>query len=1110
MTTSLPTTRQRILDAFQEHDESPDLQRALTQIMEEDPEGFQAEAADWALRLCERDFAFFNSFVLGAIRIDSTSKGTVKELLRWAEETKMRHHFFSQLYAQVYERDPHGFDTDVANLIEQTTDDTTLLANLTLRLANFNFHLSDDHTTALYTRNPTLFSKLILSQISRSHNTAHIKDGSFPYPNLYAAAEKQGDEHLQQALFKTYASQTEWDAKANDLIKKNADDTLASKLTAWRPPHFPALAEGIVKQLQGLGHHLKEWAEKNTLSGAKEFAHKRIAQALTAKENPAEVMDAIQNRLGWQMTQYTAAAWLGYLYDHAPALLMTYFPFYDYYFSLLHQPHIAELMSLRQTLLERCKADGKDNLWNKLFRHSHTKKEWGAEIDELIARKPAEAELESELARLEIPYTKLSDAQAVALYRLNREVALDFISRHIDRGGKAATYPKLLAMIEKTEDDPLMVQRIFRQAANHSLWEAQMERILAEDIPPDQIVTVLNEWHSKDYQKANPAIMRRFLEKYGEAVLPYLERVMNTVTAGRLRALLDLPIERGELLRELSAMARRQPTEFAALGRLWVPALMERGLEFFDSFIARYIGRDEYVIRDLLPRLEKEGRDALFTRLYGQITTQPAWVADLRKHLADTSDNDTLARALTLRTMTWFVLPDDLAVIIYQRDRLHLGEFIRAHLPTGRNWWRREQNKPYPKLLAEAEKHADQPMIDAINKALIAIQKITWGGQVHGLLQQTIPPDQIGAALERIHPEEEWNVQHREALLTVVKRYGKAAMPYLINHAAFSLPVKGLDDAVKRLGDDTLLWQYRMATQSPLYASEWNQALAHAADDNRQRFLERLALLTPSAHTFRQWTLTAKTANTLYKRYPVETRSFLETFLIQPDEAIYTLADERRDEVFLNYLTYRFIILAGGWVRSSNPYANRNRPPNAAERLNALTTLITARFERLYSESPETFARHTADVFGRFRQMDINDWNEETLRTNNPLFQYLATAHDNALLNSGAAIRDLLESPSVYIQMIAFTSLGKGGQEAAERVIENLPTLRGFLMTRARRTTKRMVLACLEAAAQEGERYTAPIMRALEDPMDMRGRRSIYQETMLAYAKIQRMMATQD
>src|SRR5262249_13319047 len=146
----------------------------------------------------------------------------------------------------------------------------------------------------------------------------------------------------------------------------------------------------------------------------------------------------------------------------------------------------------------------------------------------------------------------------------------EFVRARVKRG----TYDtdELRENLLKTGDEALY-WLLFREWANNDSWHAELEDLFQRDISADKIVAELEKRHPNHQEGIDPAILRHFYQKYGEAVIPYLEKHLSVVSRKRLEKLLTLKLDRTTLLRELESMARSQPIDFRALAEIWGPVI---------------------------------------------------------------------------------------------------------------------------------------------------------------------------------------------------------------------------------------------------------------------------------------------------------------------------------------------------------------------------------------------------------------------------------------------------------------------------------------------------------------------------------------------------------
>jgi hypothetical protein len=127
----------------------------------------------------------------------------------------------------------------------------------------------------------------------------------------------------------------------------------------------------------------------------------------------------------------------------------------------------------------------------------------------------------------------------------------------------------------------------------------------------------------------------------------------------------------------------------------------------------------------------------------------------------------------------------------------------------------------------------------------------------------------------------------------------------------------------------------------------------------------------------------------------------------------------------------------------------------------------------------------------------------------NPAFAYLSAQHRAAWLAEPDALRELLESPNIFVQILGLVMLDEGGADAAARVSENLPILRALLLGGAHLGTKRLALGALELAARQGEVYAGHILPIVEEAVHLSGKRALDRQAVVTFVRLRRELAAQ-
>jgi hypothetical protein len=570
----------------------------------------------------------------------------------------------------------------------------------------------------------------------------------------------------------------------------------------------------------------------------------------------------------------------------------------------------------------------------------------------------------------------------------------------------------------------------------------------------------------------------------------------------RVAALLAAGLDRGALLRELETLA--QEPGFAGCADLWAPALTRRGALFFEPFLLRHLdtGHAE-VIRALLPEIEAAGHDTLFTGLYRKVADPATWNAELLALAAAPMADTEVARAVTRRDVDPLALNEDVALALYRRNPEQLRAFLRRHIRKLEDGTER----PYTQVRDAVLAHGDDDLYWAIFRQVASHDE--WEAAVTALLRQRVPADAVAGELRRRqldHPDGlDGNV-----LADYVKRYGAAVLPYIQENEtwiAASAP-ESLLEAAHHLDDDGIYWRLFFHVGDP---RTWNKALRALADHppSGDAFAAALWRRTPPASgRTSHWQLDQPIALGLYQHDPAAARPFLERTLKRTDLALYAAAERAHDEELLDYLTTLLLRQGDRLVEAAypGPITQRWRKPNAQSRadLERIGAAITERLARLGSQSPTDYVRRAANILGRLEPDDITTFKRGV--EHNPAFSYLFREQRPVWRRSPEGIRDLLESPNMYAQLVALTALADGddaeGPEVAQRALENLTTLRALLLGPARRNHKRLALRVLERAARLGGPAAAAIAPVLGEALHYRSKRAIADRVMVSYVRL--------
>jgi hypothetical protein len=560
---------------------------------------------------------------------------------------------------------------------------------------------------------------------------------------------------------------------------------------------------------------------------------------------------------------------------------------------------------------------------------------------------------------------------------------------------------------------------------------------------------------------------------------------------------------RGALLQALGELAQ-QPA-FRGLAARWAPALYERDAVFFENFLVRYLEppRDEQIIAELLRRAEHDGHDTLFQGLYRKVAREERWDQELRAFAGSALPDEAVLRAVRRRLFRgiWFGLREETALALYRRSPNLFGPIIVQRVR--RRWWGRGWSEQFGRLRAEMAARGDRELAWTVFRAVA--DEGMWAAEVRRLLASPLPPEQSVPELRRRHPVNLWQ-PNLELLAEVVRRFGAHALPYIEEDALrWARDQHGaLLAAVRQTGAEAAYWRIFLRVADP---ARWNAELrtllvAPLADDDLLRALQ--ARLPAAQRSW--WQFDDDVALLLYRRLPAVARDLFARFVHQPSPALWSAAEAAGDAELLDLLSVRALARAGQQIWSAflmteqHPW-HRARRQEARAEIERLAAPVVARLERLAAASPATYVRHAAAILSYLEPFAV--WNFDRWRRHNPILALLADGHHAAWLASPEAMRELLESPNIFVQILGLERLALGGPHAAARTVENLRLLRALLLGRAQIRTKRLVLRCLEQAAHHGPEAAAAVLPLLAEAVDVRGRRAVDLPAMVSLVRLQ-------
>jgi hypothetical protein len=110
-------------------------------------------------------------------------------------------------------------------------------------------------------------------------------------------------------------------------------------------------------------------------------------------------------------------------------------------------------------------------------------------------------------------------------------------------------------------------------------------------------------------------------------------------------------------------------------------------------------------------------------------------------------------------------------------------------------------------------------------------------------------------------------------------------------------------------------------------------------------------------------------------------------------------------------------------------------------------------------------------------------WSYDDLLRANPLARLLFERSTLLYLSSASAVRDLLESPQIHVQLLAFRILGRDDPRAPGVAAQNADLLAATLLRPLHRRTRLLAFRALEKAAQHDEDSARLLLGRMRDAL---------------------------
>ncbi|WP_375772860.1 gliding motility protein [Archangium gephyra] len=575
-----------------------------------------------------------------------------------------------------------------------------------------------------------------------------------------------------------------------------------------------------------------------------------------------------------------------------------------------------------------------------------------------------------------------------------------------------------------------------------------------------------------------------------------------------LRGLFAMELDDGQLRQGMEELGRRWV--FPGLIALWGPGLYNRNRTVFRPFILAHfpqytfdtLGRPQSVFEGpsaelfekWLQDVDRSGDVELFRRLYQLQFEGLRWEEGRKRWLADLMPRYGAASTRAQRQGVLnqfdlrFELDEPAAIALYTADPVACRAFILAHLP---GEWRFNAGRrpPWQKLPALARERGDEALAFDIYRRQVPEE--LWKRDVLALCDTVREPGALVEALEQRHPAH-WLQDAATPFLELARKRGRDAVPYLLRHVRdvrqpwgfFNRSFSHLVE-LAREREWLDLWSALMRTSAApkTYNSEVLGLLQRSelpGDEVRRRLLLLAGVGRevnfPGLGLAQVQPLDDDTAVVLYERFPDLVRGpFLRH--VSPGRSgsyskLATRALERDDAPLVDFLASRVALIDLSYA------VTLPQPPPWTEIIGRLSAV----YESLLERSPEAFASRAGNVLGKMPAFAIGNYGQ-LVRHNRLARLFFERAHAH-YTSDARAMRDLLESPQIHVQALAFRVLARDDERARALAAHNVDLLQATLLRPLHRKTRLMALGALRNAARD-EAAARQLAGRIRDAMDL-------------------------
>lgn len=477
------------------------------------------------------------------------------------------------------------------------------------------------------------------------------------------------------------------------------------------------------------------------------------------------------------------------------------------------------------------------------------------------------------------------------------------------------------------------------------------------------------------------------------------------------------------------------------------------------------------------------------------------WRADIVRRFHAAPSGAQRFNALAKVDTPWMSVDAQTALALYELDPAPAKAFILSHLPYF-GWLLGEKRASWQPLL-DLTRRRDPPFHFELYRSVV--DEARWRSDVLELCRTQRDPSALDAELERRHPRQRF-ASAAEVFRDLVQARRRDVVPYVMRHAASVLPRYGFFRREAKALPELLAladregWQDLWATllrtgaSTELFDGEVKRLIR---DTSTPPHVLRTRLSLVAGHgreanfagvSFAHvHPLEEKTALELYRRWPDLMRGPYRMHAAPGWHSAYPqlvrAAIDASDTELVDFFAARAALQplpnkpARGWDDTIRSLAEH------------------------YEALPDAdFVSRAAHALSRMPAFAV--WNYDELLRTNRLARLLFERSTPLYLSDGRALRDLLESPQIHVQVLAFRVLARDDPRARAFAAEHVDLLQATLFRPLHRRTRLLAFAALENAARHDEATARYLLGRMRDALALPERRYPTEKLVGAIARI--------